>query len=151
MDSNSFVIRPLLNSDIDSAFQIEQTAHIDPWSETQFKRLTQSPYQTVAVFFDGQLLAYAVWFQLNSEEAELFNIAVSPSAQGCGVGRILMNELKQAWDELGLNQVFLEVRESNCTARALYQKMGFEEIAIRPDYYSKETGREAAINYRLIF
>lgn len=151
MDSNSFVIRALFKSDIDSAFQIEQTAHIDPWSETQFKRLTQSPYQTLAVFSGETLLAYAVWFQLDSEEAELFNMAVSGDWQGQGLGRLLLAECVLRWREQGIQSVFLEVRESNLIARTLYEKLGFEKIASRSDYYATETGREAAINYRLMF
>ena len=32
----------------------------------------------------------------------------------------------------------LEVRESNLPARALYERFGFEEIAVRPGYYVNE-------------
>jgi ribosomal-protein-alanine N-acetyltransferase len=41
--------------------------------------------------------------------------------------------------------VYLEVRPSNLAARHLYRKMGFQQIAIRPEYYPATHGREDAL------
>ncbi len=35
----------------------------------------------------------------------------------------------------GSTEVFLEVRESNLSARKLYNKLNFVEIGVRNDYY----------------
>jgi N6-L-threonylcarbamoyladenine synthase/ribosomal-protein-alanine N-acetyltransferase len=40
--------------------------------------------------------------------------------------------------------VFLEVRADNPGARALYESLGFAEIAVRPDYYQPD-GVDAVI------
>ncbi len=45
--------------------------------------------------------------------------------------------------------VYLEVRPSNLAARHLYRKLGFQQIAIRPEYYPAVSGREAARFLRL--
>jgi ribosomal-protein-alanine N-acetyltransferase len=42
---------------------------------------------------------------------------------------------------------FLEVRESNEAARALYRQHGFEEVSIRPNYY-QDTGETAVVMRR---
>jgi ribosomal-protein-alanine N-acetyltransferase len=41
--------------------------------------------------------------------------------------------------------VYLEVRPSNLAARHLYRKLGFQQIAIRPEYYPAPSGREDAL------
>ena len=42
--------------------------------------------------------------------------------------------------------LWLEVRESNQTARQLYDKLGFNEVTLRKNYYPTSTGeRENAI------
>ena|ERR1700693_1147744 len=40
--------------------------------------------------------------------------------------------------------IFLEVRDSNQSARALYRKMGFEEMSVRKGYYP-ETAEDAIL------
>ena len=52
-----------------------------------------------------------------------------------------MDKLK----EKGIQTLWLEVRESN-PARFLYEKLGFNEVDIRKNYYPKpEGGRENAV------
>jgi ribosomal-protein-alanine N-acetyltransferase len=45
----------------------------------------------------------------------------------------------------GCQIVYLEVRPSNLPARHLYKTMGFQQIAIRPEYYPAVIGREDAL------
>ncbi len=47
--------------------------------------------------------------------------------------------------EHGALNMFLEVRVSNKVAISLYEKKGFNEMAIRPRYYPAENGREDAM------
>ncbi len=69
-------------------------------------------------------------------EWELENIVVAEAARRCGVGTRLLSELiSHARAEQG-SAIFLEVRESNQSARALYRKMGFQEKGLRRSYYS---------------
>ena len=71
----------------------------------------------------------------------------SGAVRGRGVGTRLMGEfVAHARAEKG-SGIFLEVRESNEGARALYGKMGFEETGSRKSYYSDPA--EDAILYRL--
>ena len=43
--------------------------------------------------------------------------------------------------------IYLEVRESNARAIALYQKMAFIQIGTRKDYYPLPEGRENGLVY----
>jgi len=75
-------------------------------------------------------------------EREILNLAVSPKFRHRGVATALIRY------ELERRAIhFLEVRESNAAARALYRKLGFEEIGNRPQYYDSPV--ETAIVMRM--
>ena len=69
-------------------------------------------------------------------EWDLENIVVAPSARRTGIGKRLMEAFLNAAREANSQAVFLEVRESNAAARALYQKLGFRETGRRKSYYT---------------
>ncbi len=84
----------------------------------------------VAVGGDG-LKGFVVARDLGSGEAEILNLVVAPEWRRRGIARALVGELALAYPQA----LFLEVRESNSSARAFYQSFGFQEVGRRPDYY----------------
>ncbi|NRA99327.1 MAG: ribosomal protein S18-alanine N-acetyltransferase [Rhodobacteraceae bacterium] len=76
------------------------------------------------------------------DEAEIHTIAVDPKAQGQRHGERLLRDFVAQVRERGASLVFLEVSEQNAPARRLYQKLGFEEVGRRENYY-KPTNRAA--------
>ncbi len=82
-------------------------------------------------------------------EVELLLIAVQPQQQGLGFGRLLMETTCQDAFRRGASELFLEVRENNHAARALYRRAGFVDVGRRADYYAGSTGsRFAAVTMR---
>ena len=80
------------------------------------------------------------------DEATLFNIAIDPQKQGLGLGRQLLNELITQLRQKGILTLWLEVRESNKKAQALYDSLGFNQVDIRKNYYPTPDGkRENAV------
>jgi ribosomal-protein-alanine N-acetyltransferase len=75
-------------------------------------------------------------FWLMADEAHISTIAVHPDWRGLGLGEWLLLHLLEAGRTLGAAVATLEVRPSNHTALALYQKYGFEQVGRRPHYYS---------------
>lgn len=142
-------IAPLDHSDLPSIVQLEESAHSHPWPEAQFQQRIQSDSQIhAAAWNDDQLLAYYFASQV-VDQAELLNIAVAPKAQGQGLGEQMLQHLL---DHLSsdINEVFLEVRASNAAAIALYEKLGFNQMGVRNNYYPCEkNGREDALLYGL--
>jgi ribosomal-protein-alanine N-acetyltransferase len=67
---------------------------------------------------------------------ELENIVVAATARRIGLGKRLLDALFAAARETNSHSVFLEVRESNMAARALYEETGFEPTARRKAYYA---------------
>jgi len=82
-----------------------------------------------------------------ASEWELENIVVTPSARLRGCGRRLLDALIAHATQTNGESVFLEVRESNAAARALYGRAGFRETGRRKSYYDNPV--EAAILYGL--
>ena len=82
-----------------------------------------------------------------SPEWELENLVVAPARRREGLATKLFNTLLDRARETNSESVFLEVRESNQAARALYVRLGFEESGLRKLYYSNL--QEDAVLYRL--
>lgn len=95
--------------------------------------------------FAGPLAGFLVARRIASEW-ELENIAVHPSARRCGVGSRLVHDLFTRAKSASGQAIFLEVRESNRSARQLYEKTGFKVAGRRNSYYKNPP--EDAILYR---
>jgi ribosomal-protein-alanine N-acetyltransferase len=85
------------------------------------------------------ILGYA-GVSVNGAEADVMTVAVSPDAQGRGLGSRLLDALLDTARRRGATQVLLEVRADNDAARQLYVNRGFEQIAVRRGYYGDTDG-----------
>ena len=139
-----FIISQIEASDFDRLYEIEQQTHLVPWSRGTLKNNQGERYINLKLIENNQIIGFAIC-QTVSDEATLFNIAIVPSHQGNGLGKLLLNELIARLKEKGVQTLWLEVRESN-PARFLYEKIGFNEVDIRKNYYPKPSGgRENAV------
>ena len=73
------------------------------------------------------------------DEAEVLDIAVMPSQRGLGIGAALLDTLMGRCEAGGAETIFLEVRESNAPARALYASRHFALAGRRKRYYQLPT------------
>ena len=131
------------------------------WSEEQYRALfpaAKRGWQEVVLVAEGRLdrasaeghsgeirLGFLVARRVDPEW-ELENIVVADSARRMGIGRRLLDALLAEAAKTNNAAVFLEVRESNAAARALYGKVGFRESGRRKSYYKNPP--EDAILYR---
>src|SRR5215472_17601433 len=123
------------------------------WAEQEYRNLfsTQGPHRIALVADSPQsppsaLLGFLVARHV-APEWELENIVVAATARRHGIGNQLLRALVAAARETNSESVFLEVRESNVPAHALYEKSGFQRSGRRKSYYSNPV--EDAILYRL--
>ena len=84
-----------------------------------------------------QVLGYAGVLTIGTE-ADVQTIAVAPALRRHQYGRTLMRMLASYAVRRGATQIFLEVREDNDAASALYRSLGFTEIGRRRGYYGPE-------------
>lgn len=137
-------IVPLTDADQDRVYTLEVAAHTHPWSRALVQSSLQR-YHCWGVTVDDQLIGFAV-VSCVVGEAELLDFVISPACQGQGVGKEFMLWLQCWLSSTGAaKRFFLEVRESNEAAIAVYQTTGFAEVGVRPNYYPSARGREDAI------
>ncbi len=137
-------IQPMALQDIDSLYAIESLAHTHPWSKKIFSSNFGKRYFNQVAYDGDHLVGYFVANHV-AGEATLLNIAISPEYQGKGFGKQLIGLFVEHCKSMAIEQIWLEVRESNQVARQVYQNAGFCELDIRSGYYPNEKGREDAI------
>jgi len=160
-------IRPASTADISAILKLERpcttAAH---WTEQQYRQIFQVPEQSRSRRLvllaeeadEGQqearlkesdqttaLLGFLVARHV-PPEWELENIVIAPGARRKYLASQLLAEFIIHARGAGAESIFLEVRESNQPARALYKKHGFEQAGSRRAYYSNPV--EDAIVYR---
>ncbi len=131
-------------NEIATAFAIEQKAHAFPWSHSIFQTNQGERYLNLRLDVAGCMVAFAIC-QVVMDEASLFNLAVDPAFQRQGLGRLLLQDLIQKLVEKEISTLWLEVRQSNLPAIALYQSLEFNQVSVRRNYYPTTEGREDAI------
>ncbi|HEX6589188.1 MAG TPA: GNAT family N-acetyltransferase [Longimicrobiales bacterium] len=97
-------------------------------------------YDAVGAFTrDGSLLGYACWGPTPCTVGtfDLYWIAVSPDAQGRGVGRLIMQEVERRLARANARLVLIETSSTDPYAptRAFYRSLGYQEVARVPDFY----------------
>ncbi len=139
MTKATLTFAPARSDDVEAVVQIERRSFTDPWSAHGFRELLENP----RVYFvcaregvAGPVLGYVVaWFV--ADEGEIANLAVLPEARGRGVGGLLLDKALMEARRRGSTAMYLEVRDSNRTARELYVSRGFEAVGRRKAYYRK--------------
>lgn len=136
--------RPMRPADLQEVARLEAALYAFPWSLGNFRDSVSAGYDCWAACHGDRLIGYAV-LMIALDEAHLLNIAVAPEWQRQGVGRAFLEHMVAIAKRAGCGIVYLEVRPSNHAARALYKSEGFQQIAIRPNYYPAVAGREDAL------
>ncbi|OOF80436.1 ribosomal protein S18-alanine N-acetyltransferase [Rodentibacter caecimuris] len=130
--------------DFERLYEIEQQAHLVPWSFGTLKNNQGERYLNLKLVKDHRIIGFAIC-QKVLDEATLFNIAIEPAMQEKGLGTFLLKALMERLKAQDVQTLWLEVRESN-PARWLYAKQGFNEVDIRKNYYPMpDGGRENAV------
>ncbi|HEL9629619.1 TPA: ribosomal protein S18-alanine N-acetyltransferase [Streptococcus suis] len=101
-----------------------------PWTLEQIVASMTSQDEDYYLAFEGQELVGFLAVQTVLDEMEILQIAVKADFQRLGIASQLMAAVMD-WD----GDIFLEVRESNSAAQALYTRQHFTKIGKRKDYY----------------
>jgi ribosomal-protein-alanine N-acetyltransferase len=143
VSSQSIVLRAMTTADITAVCAIEQQVQYAPWTEKLFSDSLERHVCWVAQK-DQQVVGFFV-VQFIVDEAHLLNIAVDPTQQKQGIGRLLLDNVQQQAIIKKASTIFLELRATNQRALALYQMAGFNEIGLRKNYYPAAQGKEDAV------
>lgn len=131
-------IRALADEDVAAVYAIQlKCPHAAQWSIDDYLRLGNEGMVLVAeleIANRREIAGFAAFHRV-IDEAELRNLAVSPTYQRQGIARALLEQGIGKLGETGVQRIFLEVRASNRPAVELYASWGFTLLSTRKDYY----------------
>ena len=140
----NYQLRPMQMADLDAVMVIEPTIYTHPWTRGNFSDSINSGYSAWVLEGNQTIIGYALLMMV-LDEAHLLNLSVAKQQQKQGLGRYLLEHMLQIAKNHKAANMFLEVRPSNISAIALYENMGFCEMAVRRGYYPALGGREDAV------
>jgi [ribosomal protein S18]-alanine N-acetyltransferase len=136
--------------DMPAMLQIEWASFETPWFEEDFVRCLRQRncIGQVARNSSGRLLGFVI-YEVAKTRFQLLNLAVDVTDRRRGVGRQMIDKLK---DKLSLGRrprIKMEVRETNVTAQLFFRALGFRCVNTLRDYY-EETSEDAYVfQYRV--
>ncbi|MEP1447739.1 MAG: ribosomal protein S18-alanine N-acetyltransferase [Paraglaciecola sp.] len=125
-------------------YELHKQGQFSPWTRKIFEDCLTKPYFAYSFDKDNQPLGYYIGMQV-LDEVTLMDIVVGATHRGKGVGRTLLNHLMDHCNQNNIQQIWLEVRESNSAAINLYENAGFVLVEQRMNYYPSEKGNEDAL------
>jgi len=137
---------PMQSADLDAVLAIEEVSHLHPWTKGNFSDSLAAGHWAYCIrpqvdqsikgsYLDPAVLwAYCILFPA-VDELHLLNITVSPKLRKLGLASRMMAAIEGVAAQQNMLRIILEVRPSNIAAVTIYQKLGYEQIGIRKNYY----------------
>ena len=138
---NKIIFSKITDQDWPQIMAIEQQAYPNPWPLKIMLDCQQAGYQCIKGCYESSpqtILCYA-FLMIGFEESNLLNISVNPNYQRQSIASQLLYRLLLISRINHAKQMWLEVRESNQPAIAMYEKHGFRRIGLRKNYYQYTT------------
>ncbi len=133
--NEKWLLRPAVPADVPAILELERACFSDPWSENGILSSMESPMSYILIAEEeGKARGYLIAATL-FDEGELLRIGTDPAFRGKGLGRTLLKTMINAFPSVGIWR--LDVRESNASARRLYEAAGFVNVIRRRDAYEK--------------
>jgi ribosomal-protein-alanine N-acetyltransferase len=174
LTKSRYQVRPMTEADIDQVADIERESFPTTWPRTAYRRELSNRMARYLVIVDRShqpvdgarrtprrsffsmlrhdqeepptsdyIVGYVgVWLMV--DEAHVVAIAVREAYRRRGLGELLLAEAVEVALENRQEVITLEVRRSNVSAQALYEKYRFLKVGVRRRYYS-DNGEDAVI------
>lgn len=133
----SNIILPLTKDKIPAAAVLEKECLDTAWSENAISEFLSSDTAVYLYCETDGVLSGILSATLLFGEAEIENIAVSKDFRRRGIGKDMVNALKQKCEK-----IFLLVKEDNYGAIEFYTSVGFVKNGVRRGYYR---GKDACL------
>ena len=135
-------IRSATLSDLEALVCLEEACFSEPWSRKSFEAELQgnqfshilvipSPRETLGIPLHAYICVWVIF-----EEIRFLNLAVHPQFRRQGLAKQLIRQALHLGIDQGCRRGMLEVRQSNHSAKMLYESFNFKEYAIRNSYYT---------------
>ena len=131
--------RSMTMEDLPAVCAIEQENFTQPWSKQGFAdALAQNNTELIVCDADGIPVGYCVAY-ITYDEADIVIVSVSSSYRNRKIATTMLEKLIEILKGRGVTALTLEVRASNASAIHVYEKLGFVNEGIRPNFYKAPT------------
>lgn len=141
-----YEITQMMEADLHDVVEIEDMTGLSKWGYVAYRmELFNNPMAIMRVarateptILQNQVIGF-VASRINVDELHINNVAAHPSFRRIKIGSALMETVIKESTIYGARRCILEVRATNLSAQALYNRLGFRTIGRRKDYYSLPT------------
>lgn len=139
MNEIRITIRHMCAEDAQTMAEIERECFSQPWSAKAFAESGQDKNYEFLVATEEERVVGYIGCTVCGVEADITNVAVAKTHRRLGIGKNLLEGLFRTLAKRRVEDVFLEVRQSNLPAIALYEQAGFQKVGVRKNFYSFPT------------
>lgn len=138
--------------DLPLVVAIERRSFSHPWSLETFRSETSQSYSLLLLAWaetprSPELAGYVCRWIVD-REVQILNVAVHPDWRRRGVGRWIVEEVLREARRRHVTRATLEVRRHNLPAIVLYERLGFERVGVRRNYYGP--GEDAVLMDKIL-
>ena len=131
---------------IDGMIEIEKQCFDSGFARQTFEKELENKIAIYVVALkNGVIAGYAGLWNICGE-ADIMHVGVGKEFRRQGIAFEMLKRLIEICNEESVYEVNLEVRKSNDAAQKLYEKLGFERVGLRKNYYE---GTEDAVLMKL--
>ena len=132
------MIIPIELYHLEEIIAIENSAFNKPWTKNQIKNdiLLDTDSENWVYIMD-ELVAGYIFGWIIHDKFHLNNIAVHPEYLRRSIGKELIRHIISRVRSHDIKVILLEVSTNNISAQKCYKSLGFTQMGIRKDYYSK--------------
>ncbi|MBO1332727.1 N-acetyltransferase [Streptomyces sp. VRA16 Mangrove soil] len=133
-------VRDLTHADLPACGWAGSALHLTN-VERQLERARRGEvdYLAVCARADVPIAKCGIDYWVTDGVGTLWQLAVHPALQSCGIGTVLVSAAEGRIKKRGLRHAELSVEENNPRARVLYERLGYRAFDRRPDAWDEQT------------
>jgi ribosomal-protein-alanine N-acetyltransferase len=142
-NNEQFYIRCIEEEDLEDVIKLNNDSGFDSWKREDYQKIIDSKDLITLVALTNNESTVEVkkvvgflLVRLLSVEGEILTFAVKKDFRRKKVASLLIDRLIIEAKLMGVESLFLEVRQSNIPAIKLYLAKGFRKLGLRPYYYT---------------
>ena len=132
----NYQLRQMSVGDLNEVLNLQTVCALGKWSKADFENELSNPSALLYIISENDVVLGFAQARLITPIIEILNIGVLPEMRKRGIGKILLQKLFEVASSKGVGEIWLEVRESNLTAREFYHSQGYKIVGRRRNYYS---------------
>lgn len=141
-------VRWMIRRDMEDVLDIENESFINPWDGHDFEdMLTQRCVIGMVAESKLGVVGFMV-YELHKQRLHILNFAVAADCRRRGVGRQMVDKLKDKLSKQRRTRITLEIRESNLAGQLFFQSQGFVAVTIVRDFYEDTDEDAYLMHYR---